>query len=1009
VVWPRGLVYGLGFCVRVEVLGPVRVCAAGGQVVAVPRLERMLVAVLALHAGRVVPVADVVDALWGESPPQRARNQVHKAVSGLRAHLSQAGVDPSVVVTEPAGYRLAVPPEAVDLRRFRELVVRAHSAVAAERAGEAREALRAALGLWRGPALAGETSAVLCAAAESLEEERARATEECLEAELACGGAGELVAELTALVRRYPYREGLYAALMTALHRAGRSAEALATFRRARALLREELGTEPGPRLRQVHQAVLRGDPALEVAGAAVSAGVGSRSVPTPRELPAEASWFVGRSGEAARVRRVLGSAGDERRRPVVVLLYGPGGVGKSALAARVGHEVAGAFADGQVYVDLCGSTPGMRPLSAADVLGRLLRSLGVDPREIPSEVADAAALLRSVAAGRRLLLVLDNAVDAEQVVPVLPASGSCAVLVTSRHPLPVLDVDDRLRLQGLPEADSVRLLTGLAGDREVEPEAAQAIVAATGGLPLAVRVAGGRLAARPDLPAAEYAERLADDSRRLDELAVDRLDVRSCIRVAYDALTGGDEVARRAARAFRTLGVLHVPDVAPGVVAAMLDERDVTLAEAALDRLVAAQLLEPVPGGRYRLHDLVRLVATELATAHDSQPERDATFQRAFAYYTKGFKQADDIRRPSRSAVWGDPPGLVDGHSPTITCVADVLRWLDTELHSAVAAFEHACASHRPLPELVWLGGALWDSLDRRCEWHTAYRVSLLLEQALDTVGSPDGQAYALLLRARSEATSAEYDRALDYFRSSLTLMRQSGNHGGTSVVLIGLALTEQWQGELARAHQHLSEALALATREGLDGLLPTVNTNLSVVLAGMDRLEEALGHARQAVACSLSQNNIQTCGTALNNVAAIHAIRGEYEQAIRHADEALAITVQSGDRLSLCEGTVIRAEINRRRGLLTEAVDDLDTAIARAGNDYGFVRLTAQRQLSKIRDEKTSQPAVQEARTGGGTSRRERFRDSIIELLLEAPEPGSADANGRHPSAERELAARA
>jgi tetratricopeptide (TPR) repeat protein len=206
----------------------------------------------------------------------------------------------------------------------------------------------------------------------------------------------------------------------------------------------------------------------------------------------------------------------------------------------------------------------------------------------------------------------------------------------------------------------------------------------------------------------------------------------------------------------------------------------------------------------------------------------------------------------------------------------------------------------------------------------------------------------------------------------------------------------------------QHLSDALALATREGLDGLLPTVNNNMSVAMAGLGRLDDALIHARQAVACSLSQRNIQTCGTALNNVAAIHAMRGEYEQAMRHIDEALAISMQSGDRMIMCEGAVIRAEINRRSGLLTEAVSDLDTAIARAGNDYGFVTLTARRQLSKIRDGKAPPPTVHEAHSGGGTSRRGRHRDNIIELLLEAPEPGASDANGRHSAGERELSAR-
>jgi tetratricopeptide (TPR) repeat protein len=771
--------------------------------------------------------------------------------------------------------------------------------------------------------------------------------------------------------------------LMTALHRAGRSAEALATFRRARALLREELGTEPGSRLRQVHRAVLRGDPALGVAGGAVSAGAGSRTVPTPRELPAEASWFVGRTAEAARVRRVLGSAGVERRRPVVVLLYGPGGVGKSALAARVGHEVAGAFADGQVYVDLCGSTPGMRPLSAADVLGRLLRSLGVDPREIPSEVADAAALLRSVAAGRRLLVVLDNAADAEQVVPVLPASGSCAVLVTSRHPLPVLDVDDRLRLQGLPEADSVRLLAGLAGDREVEPEAAQAIVAATGGLPLAVRVAGGRLAARPDLSAAEYAERLADDSRRLDELALDRLDVRSCIRVAYDALTGGDAVARRAALAFRTLGVLHVPDVAPGVVAAMLDERDVALAEAALDRLVAVQLLEPVPGGRYRLHDLVRLVATELATEHDSQPDRDDIFARALAYYLGGMKHAEDVFSPGRMLAWGDPPPLPNLAIPSFEGPDSARMWVESELAATAAAFEQACARGAVAPPLAWMGGTVWNNLDRRCEWRTAQRLSLTLLKHAERNEDSRATGFACLLLGRCEVIVGEPTIARTHFQRALQLMKDIGDGKGEALVRLALGYLAEMQGKYVASLEHYGEALELAQREKLHGLMAGVLINMSAARAGIGEMDAAFDSASRSARLSRSRGDMLYLANSLTNLAAICSLRGEYFDALRLAGEALALHEQLGNWLVVCETLLIKSEILRRMDCPLAAANDVDEALAEARHyGYRYVEVAASVQQARICGEQhgTEPQAV----TIGEPGRPLRKPDTLIELLL-------------------------
>lgn len=713
-----------------------------------------MLAMLLLHAGRTVPVERLAEAVWCGERPSTYRNQLQASVSRLRRQLSQPD---QVIATDPAGYRFRVDPQQVDAYRFRSLVTEARAAAADRREPDAQDCYRAAAGLWRGPAPVDVDSDLVREMGATLEVEREQALEECLETELALGGAGELVSELTELVRRYPYRERLHAVLMRALYRAGRTADALAAYRHARQLFHDELGTEPGNELQQLHQAILNQDPELYAEVPALPAApLGLR------DLPVEASCFVGREQEIARIRGTLAPADRQAlRRPPVVVLYGPGGTGKSALAVRVAHELVGEFPDGQLYVDLCGSTPGMRPLPAVEVLGRFLRRLGVHPSEIPPSEAEAAARFRSLTASRRLLLVLDNASDKEQVAPLVPGTPSCAVLVTSRYPLPTLDADDRLRIDALPDADGLALLTGLTSRLVTEPETASEIVTLCGGLPLAIRIAAGRLAARPDVPATEYAGRLADRSRRLDELQLDDLAVRASIRTSYDALlTDGDRNGELAARAFRTLGLLHVPDVAPPAVAAMLDEPDVDTARTALGRLVDAQLVEPIRGGRYRLHDLVRLVAAERAFDEDVALNRTDAIRRAIAFYTCGLWRAARQGRPSRAAPFGDPMEPEHVQLPWFEDMSSAREWIDIELACLEAALAHTASRGSEGRLALWLGHALWESLDVRCEWLAALRVSRLTARVAELRGDRELTALALLLNGRSESCLGSHVR---------------------------------------------------------------------------------------------------------------------------------------------------------------------------------------------------------------------------------------------------------
>jgi DNA-binding SARP family transcriptional activator len=948
--------------------------------------ERTLLAMLLLHANDLVIVERLVEAIWGEQPPRDARNQVQVCVSRLRKRLTGGGGRSGMIVTDPAGYRVRVDAHGLDLLEFRRLTAEARAAARNGRPDEARDRYRAGLALWHGAALAGVDSGAVRRAAALLDEERVQVVEECVEVELTLGGAGELVGELTAVVREHPYRERLHGLLMRALYRAGRHADALAAYRHLRRVLRDELGTEPGSELERLHRSILSRDSELDQPTAAQPSLAGP-TPPVPRELPAEASHFVGRGTHLAHLWDViLPAERNARRRPPVMLLYGPGGVGKSALAVRAAHELAAGFPDGQLYVDLLGSTPGMQPLRAVEVLGRLLRSLGVHPAEIPAGEVEAAALFRTVTAERRLLLVLDNAADRDQIAALVPNAPTCAVLVTSRRPLPTLDVEGRLRVDPLPESEAIELLAGLTGRRVEVSEAASTIVAQCGGLPLAVRIAAGRLASRPDLPAQEYAERLTNRSRRLDELQLDDMEVRACIRTGYEALlTDGRRAGQTAARAFRALGLLHVPDVAPGVIAAMLAEPDVEFVRAALDLLVDVQLLEPVPRCRYRLHDLVRLVAAERTTAEDDPADRDLAVQRAIAFFTGALWRAEAKLHPTRTLPFENPPAPGDLCLPSLETPVKARIWLDEEIANLVSASEQAITA--PIVDnmtVLWLIDAVWLHLDGRCDWQTAYRVSRIMLSRAETDDASELTAWALLLHGRSEACLGNYEASAAALAGALVRLRDTGNNVGVALALNGLGIVAA---RCSRSLEALSyyvkayDAIHASDRY----IIATVLSNLCACYAALGCWKRAVAAGEESVALALDAKN---GATARVNLASVHCIRGDYAEATRLLDEALVLGEEAGDGMRICESLIIRSETNRRWGRLPDAATDADRARSAADAwGYRFVAASAHSQRTRVLAAMGRVADAAQARELAETAHSqlsEAFRDPLIDLLL-------------------------
>ncbi|MET8990737.1 BTAD domain-containing putative transcriptional regulator [Nonomuraea wenchangensis] len=583
---------------RFGILGPVEAVADDGPVsVAQPR-HRALLAYLLLQANRVVTPAQLAEAIWGGAEPATARSQIHVAVSRLRRALRDHGLD-DVIVTRPGGYRLLLADDQLDADLFDRQVEAARASAGRGRHEEAARHLRAALGLWRGQALTDITAAFAEPVRQRLLEQRLIAQELLFDAELALGCHDRLIPGLRRLLEEHPTRERVACRLMLAQYRAGLHLDALETARRTRALLAEEQGLDPGPELSTLETAILNGDLALDVSPRAGGVPASSAAT-TPAQLPFDVQGFAGRRRELAQLA-VLTEAAD---RATMVLVAGTAGVGKTALAVHWAHRHRDRFPDGQFFVDLHGFDAARTPAEPLDVLRRLLRALDVGDAVVPQEVEEAAALFRSRLARRRVLLVLDDARSADQVRPLLPGSGTCAVLVTSRNQLRGLVAYEGARplpLAPLSEAEAGELLRAALGERM--DEAGGALLARRCAyLPLALRIAAARLSCDRHLTVAGYAGELADG----DAFAVldgqGDLDgaLSSAFALSYRAL------GPAARRLFRRLSLVPGQDFTPVTAAALLGVTP-SAARGPLEELCAAHLVAGHRSGRYVMHELLR------------------------------------------------------------------------------------------------------------------------------------------------------------------------------------------------------------------------------------------------------------------------------------------------------------------------------------------------------------------------------------------------------------------
>ncbi|MGW2699574.1 BTAD domain-containing putative transcriptional regulator [Streptomyces sp. NPDC001340] len=583
---------------RFRLLGRLEFRAGDQRIPLAAEKQRTFAATLLAARGRAVPVPELINEIWGERRPASALPNLRTYVMRLRRSDQSLAAR---LTTVPTGYLLRVEPGELDVQIFEKAAESGRGAMARGDARTAASAFDHALAQWRGRALEDvPLGPVLNEHAQALEQEYARTVEDHAVAALALGDHRGVVDRLRPFVERHPLRERAYGRLMLALYRCGDVHGAIRVFRQARDALREELGVEPGDELARLLKAVLVRAPELD----APPPGAGRPACRlVPRQLPPVPTVFVGRAPQLGRMASMLCADTGADTGAAVVAIHGPAGMGKSALAVRVAHAVAGHFPDGQLYVDLQGARSGLRPLSPGEVLGGFLRVLGADPHGLSQ--AEAAALLQSLLAERRVLVVLDNAADASQVRPLLPAGRGCATVITGRTVLSTLDAE-QIGLGELGHADVVRALALCAGEARVaqDPEAVGAVARACGGHALAVRIAGARLAERPDLPIGWLTERL--ERPGLAEWSSGDLDLRACFAPSYETLSG------TAAAALRVLAADRSAELSTGRIATLLGS-DVAATEVTLDELVRARLLESAGGQRFRMHRLVRLYAAEL------------------------------------------------------------------------------------------------------------------------------------------------------------------------------------------------------------------------------------------------------------------------------------------------------------------------------------------------------------------------------------------------------------
>lgn len=906
--------------------------------------QQCVLAVLLVDANRPVSSDQLLYRVWNDQAPLRARDTLYAYISRLRRELAPHGIR---LARRSGGYMMDIDETTVDLHRFRHLIARAR------KAPDDQSALRLfeeGLELWKGEPLAGLDSLWLDTVRNQLRTERWTAELDQTDAMIRTGRHSECLARLSARTVAHPLDERVAGQFLLALHREGRTSDALLHYQRVRERLAEELGVDPGQALQQLHQQILTADPALDMparrsATASASARVpasqrtssaasshlqttdrpddatrsGHKSrggavtqQPCPRLLPSTTSLFVGREGELAEACRLLG---QEAFGAVTLLVTGPAGVGKTAFAVRAGHLLASRFPDGQLYADLRGFSD--EPTESFTVLGTFLRALGVHGGAMPPDTAGRINLYRTLLAQRRTLVVLDNAADALLVDDLLPSGKHCAAIVTSRTTLASLS-GVRLPLGVLDSGAGLALLREMVGaDRTAaEYDSARSIVETCGGLPLAVWVTGARLAARPHWTLAKVARALADEQRKLDELAVGHVAVRASLELTYRSM------APTIRHALRMLALVPGPDFTAWALAALLD-MDLYRAEAVLDELVDVHLVEVGAAGttgvRYRLHDLVRLLGRERAEREVRLQDRTAALRRLLgaSLHLAGLA-ADTLSVDFQGTSQADLASWRPSPADTAQILADPLAWFNDERQFLLNAVDQALDSTEIAPAaglaitlttLFQIGSHFddWERIQNRA-----------LKAALST---GNRRSATQLHRCLGELTTIldRYPEALDHFEQALQLADGEGPAYRASATA-GLAYVQRLLGQYSSAVHHFEQAAQLARRAGNVNCLVYATNGIGVIHLEQGRVESAMEQFTQCLRASRDAGYRPGEAQALRCLGQGHRALGAYPTAADCFRQAASISERLGDRLTTAHATCWLGDVLVRQGAHAE-----------------------------------------------------------------------------------------
>jgi tetratricopeptide (TPR) repeat protein/DNA-binding SARP family transcriptional activator len=879
--------------VEFGLLGDVEVRVDGRLVDVGHARQRCVLVVLVVEANHRVSVNALVERVWGDRAPQRARETLYTYLSRLRRALGPiTDVD---LVRQRGGYVLTLDPLMVDVHRFHHLAAQARAANDEDRALVLFEQ---SLGLWRGEPFAGLDTLWVNTLRDALERERFAVELDRTDLQLRRGQHGWLLGELATRAKTHPLDERVAGQLMLALYQCGRQAEALEHFQQLRVRLVEELGIDPSPELQRRFKQILTTDPALTAPPTTPPASV-SVSTPrlVPRQLPAYTPQFVGRAAELRQLTTLLETTTTGGGTVVITAIDGTAGIGKTALALHWAHQAAERFADGQLYVNLRGFDPTNTPVHPAEALRGFLDAFGISPERIPTSLEAQAGLYRSLLTNRHMLVVLDNARDAEQVRPLLPASPSCLVVITSRNQLASLIAQQGahpLTLDVLNPQEAHALLTGHLGPDRIsaEPGAVTELIEYCAGLPLALAIVAARAATHPGFPLRVLAQELADEHTRL--AALDTGEAVTSVQAVFS--WSYHHLSPPAARMFRLLGLHPGPDIALPA-AAHLSGLPLHQAREALSELTRTRLLTHHTPGRFTFHDLLRAYATHLTTTHDPPEDHHAALTRLFDYYLHTAVAAMNTLRPTNQhhQTHIPPPATP---IPPVADPTIAQHWLDTERANLAAIIAHTAAHGWYTHTTQLANTVLLRHLDLGVRYFDTLAIYTHVQHAARHTNDQATEARALTYLGLVHWQQGRYQQAIDHLQRALTISRDTRDRDVEARALTYLGFVRWYQGGYRQAIDHHQQALTISRDTRDRDVEALALTGLGLVHGQQGRYQQAIDHHQQALIISRDTGYRTIEALALTGLGLANGHQGRYQQAIDHHQQALTISRDIGYR---------------------------------------------------------------------------------------------------------------